>query len=815
MANYTLNQLASLSNGSVTGANNSFSLLAYDSRKIAFPASTIFIALTTERRNGHHFLADAYQQGVRSFLVSEMPDANQFEGSGFVVVENTLDALQQLAATHRKQFNYPVVAITGSNGKTIVKEWLYEMLENEWQVVRSPKSFNSQLGVPLSVWQMVEAHELGIFEAGISKPGEMQKLEAVIQPTIGIFTMLGDAHNEGFLDAEHKLRQKFLLFQHCELLICCTNDLRVKEMAAGFNGRLLDWSNHSSSWMQVTSIQHQHNHSLVTCVCMAAHFNFMVPFTDDASIENTMHCIAMCLHLGMSETAINQRLALLRHLDMRLQWKRAIHQCHLLNDSYSNDFTSLVQAIEYLQQQSRHSKTTVILSDLSTEGDDLNLLYQQLASLLAQKNITRLICVGPHMKLYAHGFADAGLEVIHFAGTKELTEAFSSIAFHDEDILVKGGRQYEFEKIAALLEAQQHQTVLEINLSALSHNLNYYRSLIAPQTKLMVMVKAFGYGSGDAEIARTLQFNKVDYLAVAYVDEGIALRNAGVHLPVMVLNTEPAAFEAVEQYNLEPEVYSFEFLKTLLQWCRSKGITNMPVHVKVDTGMHRLGFSMEEMDELSEMLVQQRELIVKSVFTHLVASEDAEEDAFTLHQAQDFSKACNNLEEKIGYSFLRHAANTAAISRHPAAHFDMVRLGVGLYGGSANTQPVMQLMTTVAQIKKVKGGETVGYGRSGKLLRDSVIATVRIGYADGFRRALSNGVGAMWVKGKLAPVLGKVCMDMTMLDITDIPNVQEGDAVEVFGKNISIGTVAKQCGTITYEMMTGISQRVKRVYFEG
>jgi Alr-MurF fusion protein len=406
------------------------------------------------------------------------------------------------------------------------------------------------------------------------------------------------------------------------------------------------------------------------------------------------------------------------------------------------------------------------------------------------------------------------MELLLYATTDELLKHFPSIVFHLEDILLKGGRSFELEQIAALLEAQQHQTLLEINLTAMATNLRHYRSLISPGTKMMVMVKAFGYGSGDAEIGRALQFNGVDYLAVAFVDEGVALRQGGVHLPIMVLNTDPASFDHMEQYNLEPEVYSFEFLQTLLQWCRHKGISNYPVHLKIDTGMHRLGFETNSMGELGQQLAKQNALVVKSVFTHLVASEDPGEDAYTAQQLQWFDKACATLRLALGYSFLQHAANTAAISRHPQAHFDIVRLGVGLYGGSAGLLPVMQLATTVAQVKKVATGETVGYGRQARLHRDSIIATVRIGYADGYSRRLGNGVGAMYIKGRRAPVVGRICMDMTMLDVTDIPGVQAGDRVEVFGTHIGIQEVAHWCGTIPYEVMTGISQRVKRVYIE-
>lgn len=795
-------------------SGHEFRYIATDTRRISFPADTIFFALITARRNGHQFVADAYEQGVRLFVVSETPDAPIADAT-YLIVGNTLQALQQLAAWHRSRLQCEVVGITGSNGKTIVKEWLFELLAQEEQIVRSPKSFNSQIGVPLSVWMLQRNTTLGIIEAGISQPGEMQALQKIIQPTIGLFTMLGDAHNTGFHSMQQKLEEKFLLFENCAALIVRTDDEAIKKMAQTFKGKLLNWSRHEDAWLRVSNATEQGASTTVELQQGDTVFSITLPFIDRASLENAMHCVAFMLHRGYDIVTIQARMQQLQHLDMRLQWNKAINDCYILNDSYSNDFTSLIQAIEYLHHQSRNNKRTIILSDLSVATGETKQQYKQLAALLTEKHIDRLIGIGPGMKKYMAELPASSIETLLFDNTNELLQEFAAIRFSHEDILLKGGRNFELERVARLLEAQQHQTVLEIHLSAIAHNLQYYRSFIQPSVKLMVMVKAFGYGSGDAEIARAMQFNGVEYLAVAYVDEGITLRKAGVHMPVMVLNTDPASFNALEQYNLEPEVYSFDFLQTLLQWCRHKGISNMPIHVKVDTGMHRLGFDTAEIPDLAQLLSSQQELVVKSAFTHLVASEDAGEDDFTRQQVSAFSEACTTLQQTLGYSFLRHAANTAAISRHAHAHFDMVRLGVGLYGGLAGQLPVMKLKTTVAQVKRVKAGETVGYGRSGLLHRDSIIATVRIGYADGYPRNLSNGIGHMYLHGRQVPVVGKVCMDMTMLDVTEIPQVKVGDIVEVFGDHIGIQQVAGWSQTITYEIMTGISQRVKRVYIDG
>lgn len=810
---YTSLQLAHMLHIQQLGTNVvSVRYLSTDSRRMAFPAETLFVAIDTAQRSGHTFIADAYQQGVRVFLCKYLPDHVMVDAV-YLQVPDTLTALQQLAAAHRCQFQCPVIGITGSNGKTIVKEWLYEVLQHDLQITRSPKSYNSQIGVPLSVWLMQPNTQLAIIEAGISHRGEMQALQAIIQPSIGIFTMLGDAHAEGFASPAEKLQEKWILFQHCKAVICNTDDAAVAAMAKTFNGQLLNWGYHDGAWLQVLQIRKEQDAATVDLLFNAEQHNVRIPFADDASIMNVMHVLAYMLYAGYSWNIIHQRIEQLRPLDMRMQWKKGIRHCNLLNDSYSNDFTSLVQAIELLFQPSRNTLRSIVLSDLSVEAEARG-TYLQLLQLLQSKSIHRLVTVGPTWQSILQEFSNYPFTIHTFMHTSELLAALPQLHFEREDILIKGGRQFALEQVVQLLEAQQHQTVLEIHLPAVQHNLQLYKKHLHSGVKMMAMVKAFGYGSGDAEIARALQFSGVDYLAVAYPDEGVALRQAGIHLPIMVLNTDPPSFDVMEQYNLEPEVYSFELLQALLQWCKQRGVQSWPIHLKIDTGMHRLGFSIEDVPALLQHLQQQQVLLVKSVFTHLVASEDAAADAFTQAQIAAFKDVCAILKDGLGYGFVRHCANTAAIQRHPTAHFDMVRLGVGLYGGLAGLQPVMKLYTTVAQVKHVPAGETVGYGRKAVLQRPSVIATVRIGYADGYPRQLGNGVGQMWLHGHTAPVVGNVCMDMTMLDVTDLPPVQSGDLVEVFGNHISILQVAQWCHTITYEIMTGISQRVKRVYIE-
>lgn len=816
---YSLHQIEKIINGSLAGLKTEgIKYLSVDSRKIFFPTETLFFAIVTPQRDGHAYIKDAYEQGVRSFIVSSTIDVHTFSDAGFILVNDTLEALQQLTIYHRSLFRICVIGITGSNGKTVVKEWLNQLLDRDYNIVRSPKSYNSQIGVPLSVWQMNEDNNLAIFEAGISKPGEMEALQKVIQPTMGILTNIGTAHDEAFESQKQKLQEKLLLFKEAKKLICCYDNMLIKEEVEKLPVEKFSWGKNKHCDLQIQLIEKKYNDTVVHTVFKGEKYSFVVPFVDDASIENAVHCICVGKLLDIQSEVIAERLLQLHSVEMRLEWKKGIHNSYLINDSYSNDFSSLVIALNYLQQQRQTEKETVILSDIFQSGIAGSMLYLQVADLLSQRKVERIICIGPAISKYKQAFINKGIETKNFLSTDEFIQHFDTLQFKDEAILLKGARSFCFEKIVRLLEQQVHQTVLEINLTALANNLKQYRSLLQPATKMMVMVKAFGYGSGSSEVAKVLQFNKVDYLAVAYADEGVALRQSGVHLPIMVMNTDPTTFDVLDEYNLEPEIYSFNNILSFYNYCNTRGISSFPVHIKLDTGMHRLGFEIGEMDELATFLAQQNILKVRTIFTHLVASEDKEQDEFTQKQAVQFNDVCNFLEQKLSYSFIRHAVNTAAISRHPHLQMDMVRLGIGLYGvDSANhlaLDVVSTLKSTIAQVKQLKAGETVGYNRKGIVTKDSLIATVCIGYADGYRRELGNGRSHMFLHGQLVPVIGNVCMDMTMIDVTGIGNVQPGDEVEIFGKNISIQYIAKKCNTIPYEIMTGISQRVKRVYFE-
>lgn len=821
---YSFQQIAEILNTTIEGhTSQTINYLAVDSRKLFFPAETLFFALPSAKRDGHQFLSEAYNQGARSFVISHPLDLKPFPEAGFIQVENTLGALRLLAEIHRKKFNYPVIGITGSNGKTIVKEWLNQLLQNDFNIVRSPKSFNSQIGVPLSVWQMGNQHNLGIFEAGISLPNEMEKLEKIIQPTIGVLTNIGTAHDEGFIDKKQKLNEKLQLFKGVEKLVCCFDDTIIKETVKQSKIPFFSWGKDESCAIILKNIEKTTNGTVITVNYQTSDILyqtsvFKIPFTDDASIENAMHCYCTCKILGLETETIATKMLDLHAVEMRLEWKKAINNCYLINDSYSNDISSLIIALDYLKQQQQSKKETVILSDIFQSSLPEQDLYLQVASLLAQKNIDRIICIGDTITAYHQLFEAENIVTETFSSTGAFLETLTASTFEDESILLKGARIFGFERIAQHLEQQVHQTVLEINLTALTYNLNQYRQLLKPATKIMVMVKAFGYGSGGAEIAKQLQFNKVDYLAVAYADEGVDLRRAGIILPIMVMNPEPATFENLFEFNLEPEIYSFPILQSFLHYCKTQGIGEYPIHIKFDTGMHRLGFEAFEVEKLAEILLSQNIVKVKSAFTHLAASEDEKHDDFTLEQAHIFNKCCGMLQQKTGYSFICHAANTASISRHPLLQMDMVRLGIGIYGvDSANKiilQNVSTLKTTIAQIKHVKKGESVGYSRSEFMEEDSQIATIRIGYADGFRRRLGNGIGSVFINGRSAPIVGRIAMDMTMINITKISNAEVDDEVEIFGPNIPIQQLAAWCGTIPYEIMTGIGQRVKRVYVQ-
>lgn len=793
---YTIHHIAQIIKADAVIVNDSvIENLLLDSRKIFAPGSSLFFALQGPRRDGHQFIADLYKRGVMNFVVDRQLDINEYPGANFLKVNDSLEALQLLAAHHRQQFSIPVIGITGSNGKTIVKEWLYQLLHQEYTIVRSPKSYNSQIGVPLSVWQMNKQHTLAIFEAGISRPGEMEKLQKIIQPTIGVLTNIGEAHSEGFASLQEKEAEKRKLFKNAVL----PEQLLVKE------------------------IKRQRGHTIIRAGSAGQEYQLQIPFADDASVQNAITCWQVMLYLEYRQEIIQQRMLLLTPVNMRLELKKGVNHCSIINDSYSADISSLEIALNFLDQQAGSNKKTVILSDFFQSSIIDELLYRQIMESLVKHKVNRLIGIGDKITTqlnanFPKGHSD--IDFILFRTTDEFIHQFRASHFKEEVILVKGARVFAFEKIVQLLELKVHQTVLEINLSAIVHNLKEYQRRLKPSTKIMAMVKAFAYGSGGAEIAGILQYHKVDYLGVAYADEGVELRKAGITLPIMVMNPEENAFDAIVEYNLQPEIYSFELLQSFDHFLQQEGLQQYPVHLEIETGMNRLGFAAEDTKKLADYLLSCPSFRVETVFSHLAASEEKANDEFTLTQYSVFNRATSELEQKLGYSFIKHIANSAAAVRHPDLQLDMVRLGIGLYGvdsavsGLLNLQTVATLKSTIAQLKHLKKGDTVSYNRKGRVEREALIATIRMGYADGFPRRLGNGIGKVLVRGKLVPVIGTVCMDMFMADVTDVPGVKEGDDVLIFGESLPVQSVAQWAETIPYEIMTGISQRVKRVYFE-
>ncbi|MHB9056716.1 MAG: bifunctional UDP-N-acetylmuramoyl-tripeptide:D-alanyl-D-alanine ligase/alanine racemase [Paludibacteraceae bacterium] len=792
--------------------------LLTDSRSLSFPSGSLFFALKTSRNDGHKYIAELYRQNLRYFVVSEMhPDFAELPDAVFIQVDNTLQALQTLAAAHRAGFDIPVIGITGSNGKTVVKEWLYQLLHSDFRIVRSPRSYNSQTGVPLSVWSLSETTELGIFEAGISQTHEMEKLQPIVRPSIGIFTNLGDAHQEGFSGMKQKADEKLKLFSDSEVLIFNSDNklLEISILQAKLKAKLFSWGKKPDTKLRVLRIE-KNNNTVLSLSYEKKQFDVKIPFTDDASVENALQCVCVMLYLNYKPEKIAERLLHLEPVAMRLEVKEGINGCLIINDTYNSDLNSLNIALNFLNLQStkKNLLRTLILSDILQSGHTSEELYTMVAKLVKTKQIQRMVGVGDEISKFAGKFDTP--EKYFFHDTDDLLQAPLMGEFKNEIILLKGSRSFHFEYLLTHLEQIVHETTLDVNLNAFVRNFNYFRSKLRPETKIMCMVKAFAYGSGSVEIARTLQNNRCDYLAVAVGDEGAELRREGIRLPIVVMNPEIAAFDTIFDNKLEPEIYSFRLLKSFIKAAEKLALTDYPIHIKIDTGMHRLGFEEKDMPELVDLLINQNQVKVRSVFSHLVGSDNAEFDDFTLGQIQVFTQCADEVSKPFNHRILRHILNSAGIERFPEYQFDMARLGIGLYDVSAlpdvKLETVSTLKTIILQIRDVKAGDTIGYSRKGKVTRNSRIGVIPIGYADGFDRHLSNGAGEVFVNGYRAKVVGNICMDACMIDLTDIP-AEEGDSVEIFGDNITIQELADKLQTIPYEILTSVSRRVKRVYF--
>ena len=822
---YKISEIAQFTDARINGSNdNSVRWLLTDSRSLCFPEETLFFALRTERNDGHKYIGDLYRRGVRNFMVEKLPENHKeiYADATFLVTDDSRRALQAVARMHRMRFDIPVIGITGSNGKTVVKEWLFRMLLNDKIVRRSPRSYNSQIGVPLSVCLIDKNTELALIEAGISRPGEMQALEEIIRPTIGIFTSLGTAHQENFKSLKEKCNEKIKLFANTESLVYCSDCEILCECLDenNYRGRRIAWSEKDKNvFLYVSEITKNEDSTHISYVCGNKEGCFDIPFIDSASTENSITCAATLLYMGIDADIIKERMRYLEPVAMRLEVKSGQHGCTIINDTYNNDFESLDIALDFMNRRPDHEGRcrTLILSDIFQSGRTLEELYKEVSDIALKRGTEKFIGIGEDI---CNNADKIEIKNRHFFRTCDefiSSDVFASL--NNEVILIKGARKFGFEHITELLEQKVHETILEVDLGAVVENLNFYRSFLKPDTKLVCMVKADAYGSGAVEVAKTLQDHRVDYLAVAVADEGVTLRRNGITSNIMIMNPEMTAFKKMFEYKLEPEVYSFRLLDALINAARSEGITNYPVHIKLDTGMHRLGFDPEhDIEKLAEILKHQQAVIPSSIFSHFVGSDSDGFDEFSAHQFELFKKGSSKLQSYFGHHIIRHMDNSAGIEHFPERQMDMCRLGLGLYGIDSRDNSVIHnvgtLKTTILQIHDVPATETVGYSRKGILKRNSRIAAIPIGYADGLNRRLGNRNCYCMVNGSKAEYVGNICMDVAMIDVTDI-QCKEGDTVEIFGEHLPVTVLSDAIGTIPYEILTGISNRVKRVYFQS
>ncbi len=826
--NYSITEISNvleLAGGQIVDEDAIVSQLLTDSRSLTLPQETIFFALRTEAGDGHNYIPDLYDKGVRNFVVaSDYYALPECTGANYLAVDSPLDALQALATFHRRRFReLPVIGITGSRGKTTVKEWLYQLLKDDYRIVRSPRSYNSQIGVPLSLWDIDNNTDLAIIEAGISTTGEMDNLQAMIRPTIGIITNLGSEHNDGFVSMEQKAQEKAKILFNCECIVYCADDPLVTHTIAPLVesdvALTMSWSrNHCDAPLQVDGTDRGETATVLHYTYDDEPGTVTIPFTADRDLDNAITCLSVLLHLGLPRDVIAERMARLTPVGTRLNVIEGVNNCTVIVDSYTSDYNSLTPALNFMTRRAGSRPCTVILSDLATESYSGDELYIRVSELLKTKRVNRLIGIGKDMCRYRHYFDDLP-QAAFYDDTQDFINDIAKGDFADETVLVKGDPSFGFSQIINLLEAKQHITVMEVDLNALAHNFKFFKSLIKPSTKTVGMVKASGYGAGSYEIAKTLQDCGCDYLAVAVQDEGVELRKASITMPVIVLNPNGVNYKAMFQYRLEPELYCMEMAQDLIKEGARYGVRNFPVHIKIDSGMHRLGFTREQLPELIELLKKQEIITPSSVFTHLSVADEPGQDDYTQAQFDYFDTCSGLLQQSFDHPIMKHALNTSGIVRFPERQYDMVRIGIGLYGirtlfdGSEDTlMPVSALRSIIISIKDWPAGTTVGYGRHGLLEHDSRIATVNIGYADGFDRHFGNGHVSMWVGGKLCPTVGNVCMDAVMIDVTGVP-CKVGDTVEIFGEHVPVERLSEARDTIPYEILTSVSPRVKRVYY--
>lgn len=798
------------------GSDTYIKQLVIDSRKLMAPAGAVFFAIDGKHHDGHEHIAEMYSKGVRIFIIEKNISQENIPEATTIRVQSSVAALQACAAYRRSQFNIPVIGITGSNAKTIVKEWLSQVLMSEYAVVKSPRSYNSQIGVPLSVWALNERHTMGIFEAGISTTHEMQALQRVIKPTLGIFTNIGSAHDEGFQSRQQKIQEKLKLFSGSNAVIYCKDHEAVHAEVLAQQLPVFNWSLKDTASVQYKISSTQSFQTAIHVTIKEQYGAFQVAFIDEASIENALHVATALFYLGYSIQEVARKITVLQPVAMRLELKEANNGCYVIDDSYNNDLAGLSIALDFLEHVKQSELKTVILSDVLESGLDSTVLYKEVASNLNTARVQRVIAIGSQITELKNWYTG---KATYYPTTEAFVKDLADTGFNKEIILVKGARVFQFEKIVSALQHKVHETVLEINLDALIHNLNVYRGKLSANTKIMCMVKAFSYGSGGFEIAQLLQYHGVDYLAVAYADEGARLRENGITLPVMVMNPTLASFDTILRYELEPEIYEPVLLEQITAYAQAKQ-KQIGIHIKIDTGMKRLGFEKKDAMALAQQLQAAEHVKVLTVFTHLAASDGAEHDAFTAYQLKQFDEVSDMLQAALNYPFLKHAANSSGIMRFKQAHYDMVRLGIGLYGVESaglyqhELQSISIFKTHISQIKEITAEESVGYSRKGRVTKPSRIATIAVGYADGYNRRFGNGVGEVLVNGMRCPIVGNVCMDMSMVDVTEA-DARQGDEVILFGNSLSVSELATRIGTIPYEILTSVGARVKRIFYSA
>lgn len=827
--NYTVERIASIVEGEIINNSNkdlAVKDLLFDSRLLVAPENTLFFSLKSHRNDGNKYIDELYDKGVKMFVVEKSDSISEIienkNDATFIIVDDTLKSLQKTAAFHRDNFNIPVIGITGSNGKTIVKEWLYQILSPEISVVRSPKSYNSQIGVPMSVWQLNESHDVAIIEAGISRPDEMLNLKQIIKPTIGIFTNIGQAHGKNFGSIDDKIEEKLKLFSEVQTLIYCRDYKDIDDKVKRLDINTFTWSrSDGTADVKISSIEKEKDYTTIKAIVNSqqSFVKIVIPFIDDASIENAIHCWVAALMLNIDNDVIARKMEYLSPVAMRMELKSGINNCDIIDDSYNSDFNALTIALDFMNQQHSHKERVVILSDILQSELKEEELYEKIALLLKNKGVNFIVGIGEAISRQKDKF---DIKKDFYKDTKEFLSEYPVESFHNQLILIKGARDFGFEKISKILQEKAHETILEINLNNLVKNMNYYRSKLKRDTKLMVMVKAFAYGSGTFEVSNVLKFHRADYLTVAYADEGIELRRKGIDLPIMVMTPEINTFESIIKNNLEPDIYSFRSLSLLedaIEKLELSPETQIGIHIKLDTGMHRLGFLPDDIDELLSRLKKNKNIVVKSVFSHLAGADSQEFNDFTMKQINAYDEMSSKIVSAFPYKILRHVLNSAGISRFTDYQYDMVRLGIGVYGVApceedrGKLKNVISLKTTIVQIKEYEIGETVGYSRRGVIERKSRIGVVPIGYADGLNRRLGNGAACFYVNGKEAPIIGNICMDMCMIDLTGI-DCKEDDTAILFNEDYPIERIADACGTIPYEILTSISHRVNRIYFQ-